>query len=141
MTSGKGYSSWTMLPTQNKWKRLGPFGKLWSFGHSWLLAILQKRSTSTMHNFLSFDSLEVFLDFLEILRSPLSNPFGILSILYSMLLYEALTNKGVFVDLSKWPIMSKFITSCECIFLSWDMKMDFREFHPLQNEIWMGHLL
>ena len=24
--------------------------------------------------------------------------------------------KGVFVDFQKWPIMSKFITSCECIF-------------------------
>ena len=130
---------WAILPTQNKWKRLSPFGKNWSFRDSWLLAILQKRSTLPMHNFFNFDSLEVFLDFLESLRCPLSNPFGIISIWYSMLMYEALTKKGVFVDFSKWPIMSKFITSCECIFWTWKLKINCRELHPLQNELWMGH--
>ena len=53
-----------------------------------------------MHNFLNFDSLKVFLEFLEILRCPLSNPFGIISICYSMLMYEALT-KGCFCWLFK----------------------------------------
>ena len=71
-------------------------------------------STSTMHNFLNFDSLEVFLDFLETLRCPIINPFVIISFLYSMLMYEALTKMVFFVDFQKWPIMSKFITSCEC---------------------------
>ena len=46
-----------------------------------------------MHNFLNFDSLEVFFDFLEILRCPLINPFGLISIWYSIIMYEALTNK------------------------------------------------
>ena len=35
----------------------------------------KKGSASTMHNFLSFDFLEVLLDFLESLRCPLTNPF------------------------------------------------------------------
>ena len=47
--------------------------------------------------------------------------------------------KGVFVDFSKWHIVSKFISSCECIFWTWELKMDYMELHPLQNEIWMGH--
>ena len=46
-----------------------------------------------MHNFLNFDSLKVFLDFLEILRCTLSNPLGLILIWYSMLMYEALTKK------------------------------------------------
>ena len=46
-----------------------------------------------MHNFLNFDSLKVFLDFLESLRCPLRNPFVIISILYSMLMYEVLTKQ------------------------------------------------
>ena len=77
-------------------KRMGPFGKNWSFGDSWLLSILQKSTTSKMHNFFNFELFEVFLDFLEILRCPLSKPFCIISILYSMLKYEAFT-KNVFL--------------------------------------------
>ena len=46
-----------------------------------------------MHNSLNFDPIEVFLDFLEILGCPLSNPFGIISIESSMFMYEALTQK------------------------------------------------
>ena len=46
-----------------------------------------------MHNSLNFDPREVFLDFLEILRCPLSKPFGIISIESSMFMYEALTQK------------------------------------------------
>ena len=103
-------ASWTMFPTQNKCKRLGPFGKNWSFRGSWLLAILQKKSTSLMHNFLNFDSLKVFLDFLESLRCYLSNPFGIILILVFHVHAWSFDKKGVFVDFSKWPIMSKFIT-------------------------------
>ena len=128
-----------MSPTQNKYKRLGPLNKICNFRHSWLLTILQKRSTSIIHNFLNFYSLKVFLDFLEILRCTLSNPFGPISIWYSVLMYEVLTKKGVFVDFPKWPIMSKFITSCEGIFWSWEMNMKFRELHPIKNKIWMGH--
>ena len=45
--------------------------------------------------------------------------------------------KGVFVDFSKGPIMSKFIYFCECIFNTWDLKMNCRELHLLQNELWM----
>ena len=94
-----------------------------------------------MHNFLNFESLDVFLDFLEILRCPLSNPFGLISIWYSMFMYESLTKKVVFVDFSKWPIMSKFLTSCECIFWTWEMNMNCRELKPLQNEMRLKGLL
>ena len=131
--------SWTMLPTQNKCKKLGPFSKICNLRHSWLLTTLQKRSTSLMPNFLNFDSLKVFLDFLESLICPLRNTIGLFSIWYSMFMYEALTKKSVFVDFSKWPIMSKFITSCACIFRTWELKMNCRIFHPLQNELWMGY--
>ena len=82
-----------MLQTQFKHNKLGPFDKNCNFGHIWLLAILQKGSTSPMHNFLNFDSLKVFLDFLESLRCPLSNHVFLISIWYSMFLYEALTKK------------------------------------------------
>ena len=41
--------------------------------------------TSTMHNFFNFELLEVFLDFLEILRCHLTNPFGLIAFGYSML--------------------------------------------------------
>ena len=34
--------------------------------------------TSTMHNFFNFELFEVFLDFLESLRCPLTNPFGLI---------------------------------------------------------------
>ena len=123
------------LKTSEKyWARLAKFEVLgivdfWQF--------CKKRSTSPMHNFLNFEPLEVFLDFLESLRCPISNPFSIISIWYSMLMYEALKKKVFFVDFSKWPIMSKFITSCECIFWTWEMKMNCRELHPLKNEPWM----
>ena len=46
-----------------------------------------------MHNFLNFDSLKVFLDFLESSRCPLSNLFCLISIESSMFMYEALTQK------------------------------------------------
>ena len=46
-----------------------------------------------MHNSLNFDPREVFYDFLESLRCPLSNPFGHISIGSSMLMYEALEKK------------------------------------------------
>ena len=69
-----------MLPTQNKCKKLGPFSKICIFRNSWRLAIMQKRSTSPMHKFLNFDSLKVFLDFLESLRCPLRNHSGMISI-------------------------------------------------------------
>ena len=46
-----------------------------------------------MHNFFNFEILKVFLDFLESLRRPLSNPLGLISIFYSMFMYEALTKK------------------------------------------------
>ena len=46
-----------------------------------------------MHNFLNFDSLKVFLEFLESLRCILSDPFGLISICYSIFMYEALTKK------------------------------------------------
>ena len=39
---------------------------------------------------LNFDPLEVLSDFLESLICPLTNPFGIISILYSMLIYKVL---------------------------------------------------
>ena len=44
-----------------------------------------------MHNSFNFDPRDVFSDFLEILRCPLSNPFGLISIESSMFMYEALT--------------------------------------------------
>ena len=47
-----------------------------------------------------------------------SNPFGLISTESSMFMYEALTQKVFFVDFPKWPIMSKFISSCEWIFLN-----------------------
>ena len=46
-----------------------------------------------MLNFFNFDSLKVFLDFLEILRRPLSNHFGLISIESSRFMYEGLTQK------------------------------------------------
>ena len=49
-----------------------------------------------MHNFFNFESFEVFLDFLESLGCPISNPFCLISFLYSMLMYEALTKKVFF---------------------------------------------
>ena len=128
-----------MGEAQIKWKRLGPFDKIWSFGDSWLLAFLQKSPTSTMHNFFNFELLEVFLEFLESLTCPLINPFLSHLILIFHAHVRSFDKKGVFVDFSKWPIMSKFITSCECIFWSWGMKMDCRELHSMRNEIWMGH--
>ena len=93
MTSGKDHGSWIMLQTQYKHKELGPFDKKINFGHFWLLAILLKRSTLSMHNFFNFDPRDVFWDFLEILGCPLRNPFGLISIWYSMFMYEALTKK------------------------------------------------
>ena len=93
-TSGKDYGSCTMLQTQDKHKMLNPFDKNCNFGHFWLLAILQKGSTSTMHNSFNFDPIDVFLDFLESLRCPLGNPFGLISIESSMFMYEALTKRG-----------------------------------------------
>ena len=82
-----------MLQTQCKHKKLGPFGKNCNFGHICLLAILQKGSTLPMHNSFNFDPRDVFLDFLERLGCPLSNPFGIISIESSMFMYEAFTKK------------------------------------------------
>ena len=121
-----------------KWKKVGPFVKNWSFEDSWLLAILEKCPTSTMHNFLNFELLEVFLDFLETLRCPLINFLShLIFIFHSQVINFG--KKGVFVDFQKWPIMPKFVTFCECISWSWDMKMYCRKFHPLQNEFWMGH--
>ena len=46
-----------------------------------------------MHNSLNFDPRDVFLDFLESLRCPLSNPFILISIESSMFMYEALNQK------------------------------------------------
>ena len=46
-----------------------------------------------MHNFFNFELLEVFLDFLEILRCPLSNPLGLISIDSYMFMYEAFTKR------------------------------------------------
>ena len=54
-----------------------------------------------MHNFLNSESLEVFLDFLEILECPLINPFGIISIDSSMFVYEALTQKVFLLTFQK----------------------------------------
>ena len=54
-----------------------------------------------MHNFLNFDSLEVLLDFLEILGCPLTNPFGFISIGSSMFMYEALTQKVFLLTFQK----------------------------------------
>ena len=57
-----------------------------------------KKVTSTMHNFLNFEPLEVFLDFLEILICPLTNSVGLISILCSMIKYEYLTKKVFLLD-------------------------------------------
>ena len=46
-----------------------------------------------MHNSFNFDPKDVFFDFLESLRCPLSNPFGLISIESSMFMYEAFTQK------------------------------------------------
>ena len=46
-----------------------------------------------MHNSMNFYPREVFLDFLEILGCPPSNPFGLISIESTMFMYEALTQK------------------------------------------------
>ena len=54
-----------------------------------------------MHNSLYFDPREVFLDFLEILGCPLSNPFGLISIESSMIMYEALTQKVFLLTFQK----------------------------------------
>ena len=93
MTSGKDHGSWVMLQTQCKHKKLGLFDKNCYLRHICLLTMLQKRSTFTMHNSLNFDPGDVFLNFLEILRCPLSTPFGLISIESSMFMYEALTKK------------------------------------------------
>ena len=128
-----------MLGMSFKLEKIGPFGKNPSLVNICFMHFFKNCPTLTMHNSLNFDSLEVFLDFLEILRCPLSKTFGLISFWYSILMYEALTKKSVFVDFSKWPIMSKFITSYECIFLTWELKMDYRELNPIKNELWMGH--
>ena len=128
-----------MMQAQIKWKRMGPFDKIWSFGDSWLLAILQKFPTSTMHNFFNFELLEVFLDFFRKLEMSYNQPFWSHLILIFHAQVRSFDKKGVFVDFSKWPIMSKFITSCEWILWTWGMNMDCRKLHPIQNELWMGH--
>ena len=74
---------------------MGPFDKIWSFGDSWLLAILQKCPTSTMHNLFNFELLEVLLDFLESFRFPITNPFSLISFWYSILV-------SAFFDLGVW---------------------------------------
>ena len=139
MTSGKAHGSWITSQAQCKHKKLGPFIKKCNFGHIWLLENLQKLSSLTRHISFNFDPTRVLLDFLEILGCPLSNLFVLISIESSILILWSFDPKGVFVDFSKWPIMSKLITSCECIFWTWDMKFNCRSLHPLQNEIWMGH--
>ena len=80
MASARARELCCQLKTSEKdWAYLAKFEVL---GIVDFFAILQKRPTSPRHNFLNFDSLEVLLDFLEILRCPLSNPFGPISIWY-----------------------------------------------------------
>ena len=54
-----------------------------------------------MHNSLNFDHREVFLNFLDSLRCPLSNPFGLISIELSMFMCEALTQKVFLLTFQK----------------------------------------
>ena len=109
-----------MLQGQIKWKRMGPFDKIWSFGDSWLLAILQKCPTSTMHNFFNFELLEVFFDFLEILRCPLTKPF----VSYHFDIpcsCMKLWQKMCFCWLLKWHVMYWLISPKWCIF--WNLTL------------------
>ena len=84
-----------MGPIRNMFqaRKHGPLWKKCKFGPCWLLTIFQKLPTLTMHISLTFDPRSVFLDFLESLGCPLSNPCGLISIESSMFIYEALTQK------------------------------------------------
>ena len=74
-----------MLETSFKHENMGPFGKKIKLGQYWLHAHFQKLANfSNVYLSLIFNPNRVFLDFLEILGCPLSNPFGFNSIGSSM---------------------------------------------------------
>src|ERR1044072_2519673 len=54
-----------------------------------LHALLQKCQTCTSCILLNFYHVEVFLDFLEILRCPINTPFGFIFIEASMFMYTS----------------------------------------------------